>query len=100
MIAPPKPANMTMDDYSTKVMGGEANRKVKTILSVLQSKGINYEAKTLTAKQVKEIVDTIQSVLQLPGRNKQAAITIKRDVAALLVKVDATGRDALNIDVG
>jgi hypothetical protein len=99
MIAPPKPANMTMDDYSTIVMGGEANRKVKTILSVLQSKGINYEAKTLTVKEVKEIVDTIQSVLQLPGRNKQTSAEIKRDVAALLVKVDATGREARNIDI-
>jgi hypothetical protein len=99
MIAPPKPANMTMDDYSTIVMGGEANRKVKAVILLLKDAKIDYESKTLTAMQVKRMVDIIQRVLQLPGRNKQTSAEIKRDVAALLVKVDATGREARNIDI-
>ena len=99
MQAAAKPPQITVKDYG-KQLNVVAKGIVNKIQAELQSKGINpVDAKTITAREAKVIVDTIQKYINLPGRNKAGAEVIKKDVASLMAKVDAEAREARNVDL-
>ena len=99
MQAQPKSPRISVEDYG-KLLGKQANGIVEKIKAELLSKGINpMEAKTITARDAKVIVDTMQKYINLPGRNKSDAALIKTNVAELMSKVEAEGREARNVDL-
>ncbi len=99
MQAQPKSPRISVEDYG-KLLSKQANGIVEKIKAELLSKDINpMEAKTITAKDAKVIVDTIQKYINLPGRNKNGAALIKTNVAELMSKVEAEGREARNVDL-
>lgn len=99
MQAAAKPPQITVKDYG-KQLNVVAKGIVNKIQAELQSRGINpIDAKTITAREAKVIVDTIQKYINLPGRNKAGAEVIKKDVASLMSKVDAEAREARNVDL-
>jgi hypothetical protein len=100
MQAQPKSSMVSVNDYG-KMLTKEAFRITdKVIVPELQANGIDpLMSKTITAREAKIIVDTIQKHLKLQARNSNAAATIKRDVASLMSKVDAEAREARNVDL-